>query len=262
VGRLDGKIAIVTGGGGSGIGHGISLELSRDGAHVVIVELDLAAAESVKGQIESEGGEASVLRGDVSDATQVQAFTEQVVREHRRLDILVNSAGVGLIRPIATVSDEEYERLMGIDLRGVWLCSKYAIRQMQQQKEGVIINISSVHARATMPFYGLYATMKSGVAGLTRGIAVQYGPDGIRANTVSPGLVDGKQTRDVIRQFASNVDQWLDTFVRRDQALPRLIRPEDIGRTVAFLASDDARSITGADLPVDAGTWAQLTSRT
>ena len=261
MGRLDGKIAIVTGGGGSGIGHGISLELARDGAHVVIIELDLTAAESVKGLIESEGGKASVLRGDVSDASQVQAFTEQVIRVHRRLDILVNSAGVGLIRPIAEVSIEEYDRLMGIDLRGVWLCSKYAIRQMQLQKEGVIINISSVHARATMPLYGLYGAMKSGVAGLTRGIAVQYGPYGIRANTVSPGLVDGKQTRDVIGQFASNVEEWLQDFVRRDQALPRLIQPEDIGRTVAFLASDDARSITGADLPVDAGTWAQLTSR-
>jgi NAD(P)-dependent dehydrogenase (short-subunit alcohol dehydrogenase family) len=261
VGRLKGKIAIVTGGGGSGIGHGISLELARDGAQVVIVELDLTAAESVKGQIEREGGGASVLRGDVSDANEVRAFTEQVVRDHRRLDILVNSAGVGLIRPVAGVSEEEYDRLMGIDLRGVWLCSKYAIPQMQQQKEGVIINISSVHARATMPLYGLYGAMKSGVAGLTRGIAVQYGPDGIRANTVSPGLVDGKQTRDVIGQFASNVEEWLDNFVRRDQALPRLIRPEDIGRTVAFLVSDDARSITGADLPVDAGTWAQLTSR-
>jgi NAD(P)-dependent dehydrogenase (short-subunit alcohol dehydrogenase family) len=261
VGRLQGKIAIVTGGGGSGIGHGISLELARDGAHVVIVELDLAAAENVKGQIESEGGEASVLRGDVSDAIQVRAFTERVVRDHRRLDILVNSAGVGLIRPVAEASEEEYDRLMGIDLRGVWLCSKYAIRQMQQQKEGVIINIASVHARATLPLYGLYASMKSGVAGLTRGIAVQYGPDGIRANTVSPGLVDGRQTRDVISRFAPNVEEWLDNHVRRDQALPHLIRPEDIGRTVAFLASDDARSITGADLPVDAGTWAQLTSR-
>jgi NAD(P)-dependent dehydrogenase (short-subunit alcohol dehydrogenase family) len=112
-----------------------------------------------------------------------------------------------------------------------------------------------------MALYGLYAAMKSGVVGLTRGIAVQYGPDGIRANAVSPGLVDGKQSRQVIAQITPDVEGWLQNFVQRGQPLPRLIQPEDIGRTVAFLASDDARSITGAEIPVDGGLWAQLMSR-
>ncbi len=261
MGRLDGRVAIVTGGGGSGIGHGISLELARDGAHVVIVEIDLSAAANVKEQIEREGGNASVLAGDVSQPSQVRELVETVLREHERLDILVNSAGVGLIRPVADATEEEFDRLMSIDLRGVWLCSKYVIPQMLRQKRGVIVNVASVHGRATMPLYGLYSAMKAGVAGLTRGIAVQYGPEGIRANTISPGLVDGKQSREIAAQLSSDPEQWLQEFVRRDQSLPQLIQPEDIGRVVAFLASDDARAITGAEIPVDAGMWAQLASR-
>jgi NAD(P)-dependent dehydrogenase (short-subunit alcohol dehydrogenase family) len=261
MGRLDGRVAIVTGGGGSGIGHGISLELARVGAYVVIVEIDLSAAASVKAKIEREGGSASVLAGDISQTSQVRELVETVLREQQRIDILVNSAGVGLIRPVADATEEEFDRLMSIDLRGVWLCSKYVIPQMQRQKGGVIINVASVHGRATMPLYGLYSAMKAGVAGLTRGIAVQYGPEGIRANTISPGLVDGKQSREIAAQLSPDPEQLLQEFVRRDQCLPQMIQPEDIGRVVAFLASDAARAITGAEIPVDAGLWAQLASR-
>jgi len=259
--RLDGKVAVVTGGGGSGIGHGISLVLAKEGAQVVILEIDFDAAEEVRRQIESGGGLASVIRADVSRSDDVRRAIDWVVEEHDRLDILVNNAGIGLIRPVAEASEEEFDRLASVDLRGMWLCCKYAIPQMQRQKQGAIVNIASVHSRATMPLFGIYAAMKAGVAGLSRGIAVQYGPDGIRANTVSPGLVDGKQTRDIVAQLTSDVEGWLDNFVRYEQALPRVVQPEDVGNLVAFLASDDARMITGTEIPVDAGMWIQLTSR-
>jgi len=259
--RLDGKVAVVTGGGGSGIGHGISLVLAKEGAQVVILEIDFDAAEEVRRQIESGGGRASVVRADVSRSDDVRRAIDWVVEEHDRLDILVNNAGIGLIRPVAEASEEEFDRLASVDLRGMWLCCKYAIPQMQRQKQGAIVNIASVHSRATMPLFGIYAAMKAGVAGLSRGIAVQYGPDGIRANTVSPGLVDGKQTRDIVAQLTSDVEGWLDNFVRYEQALPRVVQPEDVGNLVAFLASDDARMITGTEIPVDAGMWIQLTSR-
>ena len=261
MGNLDGSIAIVTGGGGSGIGHGISMELAKAGATVTIAEIDLAAAEQVQTQIESLGGKADVHRADVSQAEDVQSLIEQVIRDHNRLDILVNNAGVGLIRPVADTTEEEFDRLMGIDLRGMWLCCKFAIPYMQRQKRGAIVNIASVHGRATDPGFGLYSAMKAGVGGLTRGIAVQYGVDGIRANTISPGLVDGRQTRDVVAKFTDDVEGWLQNFVRAGQSLPRMIQPEDIGRVAVFLASDDSRSITGVDIPVDAGTLAQLSSR-
>jgi NAD(P)-dependent dehydrogenase (short-subunit alcohol dehydrogenase family) len=258
---LDGKVAIVTGGGGSGIGHGISLVLAKQGAHVVILEIDLDAAEEVRRQIEAGGGNATVIRADISRSDNVRQAIDRVVEEHHRLDILVNNAGIGLIRPVAEASEEEFDRVASIDLRGMWLCCKYSIPHMRRQKQGAIVNIASVHSRATQPQFGVYAAMKAGVAGLSRGIAVQYGPDGIRANTVSPGLVDGKQTRDILAQLTDDVEGYLDDFVRCDQALPQLIQAEDIGNLVAFLASDDAKMITGAEIPVDAGMWIQLTSR-
>jgi NAD(P)-dependent dehydrogenase (short-subunit alcohol dehydrogenase family) len=261
VGRLDGKIAIVTGGAGSGIGHGISRVLAREGAFVAILEVDLQAAEIVRSHIEKAGGRASVLPCDVSKGAEVRSAIAKVVEAHGRLDVLVNSAGVGLLRPVAEASEEEFDRLAAIDLRGMWLCCKYAIPHMQNQKSGAIVNIASVHSRGTMPRFGLYAAMKAGAVGLTRGIAVQYGPDNIRANAICPGTVDGIQTREIIAKLSSDVDGWLDDYVRRHQAIPQLIQPEDVGHLVAFLSSDEARLLTGAEIPIDAGTWAQLISR-
>ena len=261
MGRLDGKVAVVTGGGGSGIGHGISWVLARQGAHVVIFEIDIEAAEEVCRQIETDGGSATAIRADISRSDNVRRAVEMVIEEHNNLDILVNNAGIGLIRPVAEASEEEFDLLAAIDLRGMWLCCKYAIPHMRRQKQGSIVNIASVHSRATLPKFGIYAAMKAGVAGLSRGIAVQYGPEGIRANTVSPGLVDGKQTREIVAQLSNDVEGYLDEFVTSEQALPKLIQPEDVGNLVAFLASDDARMITGVEIPVDAGMWVQLSSR-
>ncbi|HKT13359.1 MAG TPA: SDR family oxidoreductase [Terriglobia bacterium] len=258
---LEGKVAVVTGGAGSGIGHGISHVLAKRGAHVAIFEIDIDSAEEVRQRIKTEGGSATVVRADVSRPDNVRRAIDMVVDEREHLDILVNNAGIGLIRPVAEASEEEFDHLVSIDLRGMWLCCKYAIPHMRRQKQGSIVNIASVHSRATQPQFGLYAAIKAGVAGLSRGIAVQYGPDGIRANTVSPGLVDGKQTRQIVAQVSNDVQGYLDDFVRSDQALPQLIQPEDIGNLVAFLASDDARMITGAEIPVDAGMWVQLASR-
>jgi NAD(P)-dependent dehydrogenase (short-subunit alcohol dehydrogenase family) len=260
-GKLRGKIALVTGGGGSGIGHGISHALARAGAHVVIVEIDLNSAQATRQAIEAAGGSASVMKGDISEARQVESVIKEVVLKHQRLDVLVNSAGVGMVKPPAEVTEQEFDRIMAIDLRGLWLCCKYAIPQMQAQKNGSIVNVASVHSRATIPGFGIYAGLKAGVVGLTRGLAVQHGPDGIRANAVCPGLVDGEQTRRIIARLNPDVDGWFDDYVKRYQALPQLIQPQDIGETVAFLASEEARMITGAEIPVDAGTWAMLTGR-
>jgi NAD(P)-dependent dehydrogenase (short-subunit alcohol dehydrogenase family) len=261
MGRLEGKIAIVTGGAGPGIGHGISTVLAGEGAVVAILEIDLAAAEIVRKTIADAGGRAMVVRCDVSKATDVRTAIENVVQAHGRLDVLVNSAGIGMVRAVADATEEDFDRVASIDLRGMWLCCKSAIPHLQKQKGGAIVNIASVHSRGTMPMFGIYAAMKAGVVGLTRGIAVQYGPDRIRANAICPGLVDGVQSREVAANFSSDVDGWLKDFVRRHQTIPELIQPEDIGHLAAFLASDEARYITGAEIPIDAGTWAQLTSR-
>jgi len=261
MGRLDGKVAVITGGGGPGIGHGLSRVFAREGAFVAILEVDMENGEAVRRGIEKSGGRASVHRCDVSNAAEVRTTIDAVVEAHGRIDALVNSAGVGLIRPVADATEEEFDRVASIDLRGLWLCCKAAIPHMIRQKGGAIINIASVHSRCTFPGFGIYAGMKAGVAGLTRGIAVQYGPDHIRCNTICPGLVDGIQTREVTAKFAPDVDAWLNNYVRRCQAMPELIQAEDVGRLAAFLASDDSQMITGAEIPIDAGTWAMLISR-
>lgn len=261
MGRLDGKVAIVTGGAGSGIGHGISKVLALEGARVVILEIDIESAETLRRAIEKTGGRALVLRCDVSQSEDVRSAVEAAVQEWGRVDALVNSAGIGLVEAVADVTEAEFDRIASINLRGMWLCCKFAIPHMVKQKGGAIINVSSVHARATMPFFGIYAAMKAGVGGLTRGIAVQYGPDNIRANSICPGLVDGIQTREVAARLTSDTDRWLNDYVRRDQTIPYLIQPEDVGHLVAFLASDESRAITGAEIPIDAGTWVQLTRR-
>jgi NAD(P)-dependent dehydrogenase (short-subunit alcohol dehydrogenase family) len=228
---------------------------------VAILEVDLDTAEIVRGRIERAGGQAAVIRCDVSKASDVQSAVERVVQAHGRLDVLVNSAGIGLIRPVADATEEEFDRVASIDLRGMWLCCKFAIPYMQKQKSGAIVNVASVHSRATLPLFGIYAAMKAGVVGLARGIAVQYGADNIRANAICPGLVDGIQTREIVAKLSTDVDGWLDNYISRHQAIPQLIQPEDVGRLAAFLSSEEARYITGAEIPIDAGTWAQLASR-
>jgi NAD(P)-dependent dehydrogenase (short-subunit alcohol dehydrogenase family) len=252
---------MVTGGGGSGIGHAISEVLARKGAWVVVLDIDVESAEVVRRSIEGIGGKTTVIKCDITQSKEVRSAVEEVIEEHQHLDILVNNAGVGLVKPVAEASEEDFDRLAAVDLRGLWLCCKYAIPFMQAQKGGSILNIASIHSRATLPLFGLYAAMKAGVVGLTRGIAVQYGPDGIRANAVCPGLVDGNQTRDIVARISDDVEGWLRDFVRRHQALPRLVEPEDIGEMVAFLVSDEARMVTGVAIPVDGGTWAMLASR-
>ncbi len=259
--RLEHKVAVVTGGGGRGIGHGISLALAREGARVAIFELDLPAGEAVRDQIAAEGGCARVYQADISRGREVCDAVNRAAGDFGRLDVLVNNAGIGLVRAAAETTEEEYDRLHAIDLRGAWLCAKYAIPHMQRAGGGSIINIASVHARATVPLFALYAAMKAGLAGLTRGLAVQYGPDNIRVNAVLPGLVDAPQTREAVARFAPDVECFIQEFVRRHQAVPRAIEPADVGRVVAFLASDDARGITGVEIPVDAGLLAQSNSR-
>lgn len=257
--RLDGKVVVVTGGAGDGIGRGISAEVIKAGAHLIILDMDIARAHGMAAELGPD--RVTAIEGDVSSEIEVAAAFGRIAHDHGRVDVVVNSAGIGLIRAPHEASMDEFTRLVAVDLQGAWLCCKYAIPFMVKQKSGAIVNISSVHGIATQSGYPLYAGVKAGLAGFTRGLAVQYGSSGIRANSIAPGLVDGSQTRAVLRDLGHDPEPWIETFLRRHQALQTSILAEDIGRAVVFLASDDARSITGVELPVDAGTLAQLSSK-
>lgn len=256
---LDNNVVVVTGGAGDGIGRGISYAVVNAGATLVILDTDLIRANQLVIELGAE--RASAIEADIGSETAVEAAFERIGQQHGHVDVLVNSAGIGLIRAPHHATLAEFNRLLAVDLQGAWLCCKAAIPFMLKQNRGAIVNIGSVHGMATMPGYSLYAGVKAGLGGFTRGLAVEYGPHGIRANLVAPGLVDGTQTRAVLTSLGHDPEAWIAKFQSRDQALPISILAQDIGRAVVFLASDEARAITGVELPVDAGALAQLTSK-
>jgi len=258
---LSNKVVVVTGGAGSGIGHGLSITLAEHGATVLIVEKDIPLMNKLVRKLKSKRRKVEGYECDVASGAQGNATVKAILGKYGHIDGLVNSAGIGMIRVTHECTDEDYARLMSIDLYGTFAFCRAVIPSMIRRKSGSIVNISSIHAVRTTANYGIYAGAKAGVDGFTRGLAAQYGGSGIRANSVQPGLVDGLQSRRLIAQFASDVQGWIDRFTRNQQCLDRLIQARDVGETVAFLLSDRAACIMGASIPVDAGILALLTSK-
>lgn len=244
---LDGKVAIVTG-GGSGLGREFCVELAKQGTKVVPADLDFSGAEETAGLVTKAGGQASAIEADVSDTASVQAMVHEAISRYGTLDILVNNAGlVGELKPVHEVSEESWDRVMAVDLKGVFLCSKYAIPKMLEQGKGVIINIASVSAFLASATGVEYTAAKHGVAGLTKQIAYDYGHQGIRAVGVGPGVIATPLTQDWTREGGP--------FHELTMAAPagRYGRPIDVARLVCFLASDEADFMHGHTIPVDGG---------
>jgi NAD(P)-dependent dehydrogenase (short-subunit alcohol dehydrogenase family) len=239
------KVCIVTGGGGVRIGHGIAEALAAKGWTVVVADADLSSAEAVADRI---GGTALPL--DVTDSASVTALVDTVRARFGRLDGLVNSAGVGLWVRAGDVTEEQFDRLHAINVRGPWRMIRAALPLMLDGGGGAIVNIGSVHSRAAEVEYSIYAGTKAALAALTRGVARDYGRRGIRANIVHPGAVEPESR-----------ERDLDAFVAAHQMLPSAVRPVDIGNAVAFLLSAEACAITGAELFVDGGMTAMLVDR-
>lgn len=254
------RVCVVTGGGGGGIGRGICAAVATRGFTVIVADRDAGAAASVAQQLRAAGHAARELPLDVGDPDAVAGGIDRVRREVGRVDALVNSAGIGLVKPAAAISLEEYEYLMRTDLRGAWLCARAVLPAMVEAGGGSIVNIGSVQALGPHTGYAIYAAAKAGLVGLTRGIAADYGPAGVRCNIVHPGLVDSPQNRRIIGQWA-DAEAWMARYLRTRQMLPRAIAPEDVGATVAFLVSDEARAITAAEIVVDGGSSAMAFDR-
>ena len=256
--RLKGRVAIVTG-ASSGIGRGIAAELAAEGARVVVSDIAEAprrgryherdtvipTAELIRGS----GGEAVFVRADVADPDQVEAMVDAAAFRFGRLDILVSNAGIFLGTDTAGTSPEDWDRLIAVNLRGVYLCTRSALPHLRRSPAGRIINIASVHA-----FGGgggpAYAASKAGVVNMTRDAAIEAAPDGVTVNAICPGYIE-TAIQDVL------TPQQVEQSARLTP-LPRLGLPRDIGRAAAFLASDDAEWITGTALPVDGGLLAPL----
>ncbi len=242
---LSDKVALVTG-GSRGIGRSISLHLARCGAAVAInYNKSKAEAESLKAQIESEGGTAIAVQGDVREPADVERIAQTTVDQLGRLDILVNNAGFNRDTLILRMSLQDWDEVMDLNLRAVFLCTKAVLRQMMKQRWGRIINIGSVSGLAGNAGQANYAAAKSGLIGFTRAVAREMGSRNITSNLVAPGLVITELTKDIRPEIVEGVKQRL--------LIDRMGKPEDVAAYVVFLASEEAGYITGQVLAVDGG---------
>lgn len=257
-GMLAGRAILVTGGAGFGIGAGICSAVQAAGGTLVINDIDAEAAE--KAAARHPGSFA--VPGDVGDESEVRSIIDRAMQLVGDLDGLVNNAGVGLNVPAHAATAEQFDRLYGIDVRGVWLASRaFASYRTRASAAASIVNISSAHAHATQNGYALYSSAKSAVEGMTRGMAVELGQYGIRVNGVAPGLVHAEQNAHLLASVTNDPEAYIADHAISQQALPTVIAPIDVGWPVAFLLSSLADGVTVATLSVDAGATIMLYDR-
>jgi|YelNatPaOPRAMG01_1025707.scaffolds.fasta_scaffold00361_57 NAD(P)-dependent dehydrogenase (short-subunit alcohol dehydrogenase family) len=254
--RFKDKVVIVTG-AAKGIGWGCAKIFSQEGAKVVVVDWDDENGQKTAAELRQGGGEAIFIHCDVSNEEQVKAMVDQTIQTFGHIDVLVNNAGVGVYKTLTEASTADWDRALNVNLKGVYLCSKYVIPHMQRQGKGNIINMSSVHSFQTVNGAAPYAASKGGITALTRSMAIDYGPT-IRVNAIAPGWVLTPLIQSIFNSYPDPAAQ--QRAVEQRQVMKRIGRPEDIGYAAAFLASDEADFITGTQLFVDGGLTAQLES--
>jgi NAD(P)-dependent dehydrogenase (short-subunit alcohol dehydrogenase family) len=243
-GRLEGRSAIVTG-VGSGLGQAIAREFAAEGARVLGCDVDDQAGAATMDGI---GG---YLHADVSREADVAALVAAAVEERGRLDVMVNNAAIQIEEELAETTEEQLDRILAVNLKGVFFGCKHAVRAMQPTGGGVIVNIASILALVGDGILAAYCAAKGGVLGITRATAVRYAPEGIRCNAVCPGDID---TPLVQAYFDTAPDPAaLRSEVSAEYPLKRIAQPREIARSVVFLASDDSSFMTGQPLVIDGG---------
>ncbi|HEY0606427.1 MAG TPA: SDR family oxidoreductase [Herpetosiphonaceae bacterium] len=250
--RSSERVALVTGGSG-GIGRATALALARTGAQVVVVDVSEAGGAETAQMIEQAGGTAQFMRVDVTDARAVEQMISVTVATFGRLDYAVNNAGIdGLRARTADYPEDEWLRVLSINVTGVWLCMKYELQQMQAQGSGVIVNTASVAGLVGFPGHSAYAASKHAVIGLTKTAALEYARRGIRVNAICPGYT---RTPMVERVF----EQAPEMQAKVTQAMPigRIGTPEEIAGAIVYMCSDSAAFMTGHALVLDGGLIAQ-----
>jgi NAD(P)-dependent dehydrogenase (short-subunit alcohol dehydrogenase family) len=255
--RLANKVAVITG-GAQGIGRATVEKFLAEDACITFLDIDEDRGEQTLNELGGDGRRLRFERCDITVEAQVQRAISASVEQFGRLDILVNNAGVNTYFDATRMTSEEWDRVFAVDLKGAWLCAKYAIPEMRKAGGGAIVNIASIHAFMTTEGMFPYAAAKSGLVGMTRSMALDHGPEAIRVNAICPGW-----TRTQL------VDEWFqrqpDSAAAEQQVidvhpLRRLATPAEIANVICFVASDEASFVTGAALLIDGGLSARFAS--
>ncbi len=251
------RVAVVTG-AARGIGRATALRLAEDGCAVVVSDILTEQVNETAELIWKHNGKALALTVDVRNEEQVKEMFERVVSEFGGVDILVNNAGVVWRSHIVDTSADDFDFVIGVNLKGAFLCIKHAAPIMRERGGGVIVNISSLHAFATLPNLAVYAASKAGLVGLTRAAALDLGEWNIRVVAICPAAVDTPMLRDkpTEEENLAAVNRW-----KKASPIGLLLQPEDVANLVAWLISDEARGLTGVAIVLDAGVSADLQVR-
>ena len=246
---MDGKAGLVTG-AASGIGRACALRFAAEGGAVVVADLESSRAggEETVRMISEAGGQSEFFACDVSSSSDSEALVARVVESYGRLDFAHNNAGIGVHSPLADTSDEDFDRVIAVNLRGTFLGMKFQIRQMLSSGGGAIVNTSSNAGLRGVKLLSAYAASKHGIVGLTKNGAIEYANDGVRINAVCPGAI--------MTPLMSNESPERQQQILRPQAMSRFGDPAEVAAAVVWLCSDDAGFVTGVSLPVDAGSVA------
>ena len=247
-GKMEGKVALITG-GSKGIGRATALAFAREGAKVVIADIAVEKCADTAKKITDDGGEAHCIETDVSKTNQVRALIDEIVTLYGRLDYAFNNAGIeGKQAPTVESTEDNWDLVIDINLKGVWLCLKYEIAQMLRQGGGAIVNTSSVAGVIGYPNISAYTASKHGVLGLTKTAALEYAKNNIRVNAVCPGVIRTA----MIERFTSN-DPQAEKQMAESAPMGRMGTPEEIADAVVWLCSDEASFVTGHPLIIDGG---------
>ena len=256
---LTGKTSLVTG-AGSGIGRACALTMAREGATVVVSDLDADKAKETLGIVEKRGGRGLAVPADVTRSEDVSALVEKAGAVYGRLDCACNNAGIGSIRAehVHEYPEDEWDRIIAVNARGVWLCLRHEIPQMLRQGSGAIVNMASVAGLIAAPRSSAYVASKHAVVGMTRAAALEYAGAGIRLNAVCPGLIDTMGLIGQVGRLPESVARFLcRRLAAKRIPIGRLGTPEEVAEAVAWLCSDAASSVTGAAVAMDGGFTAQ-----
>ncbi len=252
-GTLEEKVALVTG-GASGIGRATALTFAREGAKLIIADMNEDGGQQTVHMITENGGDATFVQVDVSNATEVEAMIGKAVETYGRLDCAHNNAGIssgGQRAFTAEYPEDRWHQVIAINLTGVWLCMKYELQRMLQQGGGAIVNTASIAGLVGLPYASAYVASKHGVVGLTRTAALEYAKQGIRVNCVCPGYIETPMTE----QGRNDPERMAHMIA--SEPIGRIGKPEEIAETVVWLCSDAASFVTGHTMTVDGGYVAQ-----